>query len=180
MKIRIAQISDAKQLVDIYKYYVEKTDITFEYEVPTVEEFAKRIENTLSRYPYIIAEEDDGEIIGYAYAGEFKSRRAYDWSVETSIYIRHGMAGKGVGSMLYNELERYLKLQNIINVNACITYPNEKSEEFHKKFGYKTVAHFTKCGYKFGKWKDMIWMEKFIGKHEDNPKDIIQFPNIEK
>lgn len=87
MKIRIAQISDAKQLVDIYKYYVEKTDITFEYEVPTVEEFAKRIENTLSRYPYIIAEEDDGEIIGYAYAGEFKSRRAYDWSVETYIYI---------------------------------------------------------------------------------------------
>ena len=180
MKIRIAQISDAKQLVDIYKYYVEKTDITFEYEVPTVEEFAKRIENTLSRYPYIIAEEDDGEIIGYAYAGAFKSRRAYDWSVETSIYIRHGMAGHGVGSMLYNELERYLKLQNIINVNACITYPNQKSEEFHKKFGYKTVAHFTKCGYKFGKWKDMIWMEKFIGEHEDNPKDIIPFPNIEK
>lgn len=177
MKIRIAQVSDAEQLVDIYKYYVEKTDITFEYEVPTVEEFTERIRNTLVKYPYIVAE-DGGEIMGYAYAGAFKNRRAYDWSVETSIYIRHGKAGHGVGTMLYNELERYLKLQNIINVNACIAYPNEKSEEFHKKFAYKTVAHFTKCGYKFGKWKDMIWMEKFIGNHEDKPKDIIPFSNL--
>ena len=177
MKIRIAQLNDAKQLVDIYRYYVDKTDITFEYEVPTVEEFTERIRKTLAKYPYIVAE-DGGEIIGYAYAGAFKSRRAYDWSVETSIYVRYGKDGHGVGTMLYNELEKYLKLQNIINVNACITYPNENSEEFHKKFGYKTVAHFTKCGYKFGEWKDMIWMEKFIGEHEDNPKDIIPFSNL--
>lgn len=177
MKIRIAQLNDAKQLVDIYRYYVDKTDITFEYEVPTVEEFTERIRKTLAKYPYIVAE-DGGEIIGYAYAGAFKSRRAYDWSVETSIYVRYGKDGYGVGTMLYNELEKYLKLQNIINVNACITYPNENSEEFHKKFGYKTVAHFTKCGYKFGEWKDMIWMEKFIGEHEDKPKDIIPFSNL--
>ena len=80
--------------------------------------------------------------------------------------------------LLYNELEKYLKLQNIINVNACITYPNEKSENFHKKFGYKTVAHFTKCGYKFGQWIDMIWMEKSIGKHDIPPKDIIPFSKL--
>ena len=70
-------------------------------------------------------------------------------------------------------------MQNIVNVNACITYPNEQSEAFHKKFGYNTVAHFTKCGYKFGKWKDMIWMEKFIGEHKENPEEIIAFSDIQ-
>lgn len=179
MKIRIAKVEDAKELVSIYKYYVENTDITFEYDTPTVDEFADRIKNTLKKYPYIVAEsEDTHDIIGYAYAGAFKARRAYDWAVETSIYVKHGTGKQGIGTMLYNELERYLKLMNIININACIAYPNETSEAFHKKFGYKTVAHFTKCGYKFGKWKDMIWMEKIIGEYADNPPEVIPFKNI--
>lgn len=184
MKLRKAKIEDAKQLVEIYKYYVENTDITFEYDTPSVEQFSERIKNTLKKYPYIVAEEEsslesvESRIVGYAYAGAFKTRRAYDWSVETSIYVRHGEASNGIGTLLYNELERYLKMMNIINVNACITYPNENSETFHKKFGYKTVAHFTKCGYKFGKWRDMIWMEKMIGEHKDKPDDVIPFSEL--
>lgn len=177
MKIRVAELEDAKKLVEIYRFYVETTDITFEYDVPTVEEFTERMRKTLAKYPYIVAEEGN-DILGYAYAGAFKSRKAYDWSVETSIYVKAGGDGHGVGTLLYNELERFLKMQNIINMNACITYPNEKSESFHKKFGYKTVAHFTKCGYKFDKWKDMIWMEKFIGEHKDKPEEIIPFSKI--
>lgn len=177
MKIRVAELEDAKKIVEIYRFYVETTDITFEYDVPTVEEFTERMRKTLAKYPYIVAEEGN-DILGYAYAGAFKSRKAYDWSVETSIYVKAGGDGHGVGTLLYNELERFLKMQNIINMNACITYPNEKSESFHKKFGYKTVAHFTKCGYKFGKWKDMIWMEKFIGEHKDKPEEIIPFSKI--
>lgn len=177
MKVRIAKCEDAAKLVDIYKFYVEQTNITFEYEVPTAEEFTKRIKGTLKKYPYIVAEEN-GEILGYAYAGAFKGRKAYDWSVETSIYVKNGISGKGIGTVLYKELEKYLKMQNIINVNACIAYPNDKSELFHEKFGYKKIAHFTKCGYKFGKWVDMIWMEKFIGEHEDKPKSIIAFPDL--
>ena len=120
----------------------------------------------------------NNKIYGYAYAGAFKGRRAYDWSVETSIYVKAGISNHGVGTLLYKELERYLKLQNIINVNACITYPNEQSENFHKKFGYKVVAHFTKCGYKFGEWKDMIWMEKFIAEHNIPPKAMIPFSKL--
>lgn len=177
MNIRVARPEDAKELINIYKYYVENTTITFEYDTPTLEEFENRIKNTLVKYPYIIAEEDN-EIYGYAYASAFKGRRAYDWSVETSIYVQNDTLKSGIGTLLYNELEKYLKLQNIINVNACITYPNEKSENFHKKFGYKTVAHFTKCGYKFGQWIDMIWMEKSIGKHDIPPKDIIPFSKL--
>ena len=177
MNIRIAKPEDAKELIEIYKYYVENTTITFEYETPTVEEFENRIKNTLVRYPYLVAE-DNNKICGYAYASAFKVRRAYDWAVETSIYVQNGDSSHGVGTLLYNELERYLKLQNIINVNACITYPNKQSENFHKKFGYKTVAHFNKCGYKFGQWNDVIWMEKFIGDHVDNPEDLIPFSEL--
>lgn len=179
MKLRIATIEDAKELVSIYKYYVDNTAITFEYEVPSIEEFGIRIKNTLEKYPYIIAEEE-GIIYGYAYASEFKGRKAYEWAVETTIYVKHDSDNKGIGTDLYNELERYLKLQNIINLNACISYPNEKSETFHEKFGYKKAAHFTKCGFKFGKWHDMIWMEKFIGKHISKPEDVIPFSKLEK
>ena len=177
MNIRIATSDDAKELLNIYKYYVENTAITFEYDVPSIEEFSGRIKNTLKKYPYLIAENEDG-IYGYAYAGEFKSRQAYNWAVETSIYVKNGGSRHGVGPFLCKELEKYVKPQNIVNVNACITYPNEKSEDFHKKFGYKTVAHFTKCGYKFGQWHDMIWMEKFTGDHTNNPKNVIRFSEL--
>ena len=105
MIIRIAELQDAEKILDIYKFYVENTDITFEYDVPTIEEFKNRMKNTLAKYPYIVAE-DEGNILGYAYAGAFKSRKAYDWSVETSIYVKNGAAGHGIGTQLYNELER--------------------------------------------------------------------------
>lgn len=177
MNIRVAKPEDAEELLNIYKYYVENTTITFEYDTPSVEEFKNRIKNTLVRYPYLVAEYNN-KIYGYAYASAFKVRPAYDWAVETSIYVQNGDSRSGIGTLLYNELEKYLKLQNIINLNACITYPNEKSEDFHKKFGYKTVAHFTKCGYKFGQWSDVIWMEKFIGEHSAVPNAIIPFSKI--
>lgn len=83
--IRIAEESDSKELLEIYAYYVEKTAITFEYEVPSIEAFGERIHKTLKRYPYLVSEKD-GRLAGYAYAGPFKERRAYDWSVETTIY----------------------------------------------------------------------------------------------
>lgn len=177
MNIRIAKPEDAKELLNIYNYYVKNTTITFEYDTPTIEEFENRIKNTLAKYPYLVAEADN-KIYGYTYASAFKGRRAYDWAVETSIYIQNDNSRSGIGTLLYNELERYLKLQNIINLNACITYPNKKSENFHKRFGYETVAHFTKCGYKFGQWNDVIWMEKFIGDHVDNPADLIPFSEL--
>lgn len=169
--IRMAKCEDAKALLDIYKPYVEKTAITFEYEVPSEVEFASRIEHTLERYPYLVAERG-GKIVGYAYASPFKTRAAYAWSVETSIYVEETCRGLGVGKALYEQLEYWLKKQQIINVNACITYPNPASIHFHEQFGYKQVAHFTKCGYKLGKWRDMIWMEKMLGEHPDVPNAV--------
>ena len=173
--IREAKPEDSKELLAIYKPYVEKTAITFEYVVPTEEEFRSRIENTLKRYPYLVAIDAAGKIAGYAYASAFKGRKAYEWAVETSIYVKEERHGEGLGRLLYKELESILGQQGICNMCACISYPNQESELFHEKLGYKTVAHFHKCGYKMGKWYDMIWMEKFIGEHKDMPEDFIPY-----
>ncbi len=172
IKIRIAQEADAPALLDIYRPYILHTAITFEYEVPSISDFESRIKKISSRYPYLVAEEND-KIIGYAYASSFKERAAYDWTVETSIYIDERKKSVGAGTALYQNLEERLKLQNVTNLCACIAYPNPQSIAFHEKFGYKTVAHFHQCGYKFNTWHDMIWMEKFIGAHISHPNNFI-------
>jgi phosphinothricin acetyltransferase len=158
---------------------VEHTAITFEYEVPTVAEFKNRIETTLKKYPYLVAEKDK-ELLGYAYAGAFKERAAYDWAVETSIYVRMDLKRQGIGSLLYATLEKALKAQGILNLNACIAYAvcedeflTNDSVYYHEKQGYIKVAHFHKCGYKFNRWYDMVWMEKIIGEHTDNQPMIM-------
>jgi L-amino acid N-acyltransferase YncA len=169
--IRKATVSDAEQILDIYSYYIKETAITFEYDIPSIEEFRSRIENTLKKYPYLV-EEEDGKILGYAYAGTFKDRAAYDWSVETSIYVDKDLKKKGVGRKLYEALEKALAEQEIINLYACIAYPIEEDEyltknsvDFHAHLGYELVGRFHKCAYKFDRWYDMVWMEKFIGEH---------------
>lgn len=175
--IRMATPEDAGQLLAIYAPYVEKTAITFEYQVPDMDEFQNRIAHTLERYPYLAAVYE-GRIAGYAYASPFKSRAAYGWSAETSIYVDQGLRGRGIGGQLYLALENLLKQQNILNVNACITYPNPESIAFHQAFGYHMAAHFIKCGYKLGKWYDMVWMEKHLGEHSDTPKPVIPIKEL--
>lgn len=173
MVIRTATVKDAEELLKIYAYYVENTAITFEYDVPTLEEFQSRIEKTLKKYPYLVIEKA-GQIMGYAYAGPFKDRAAYDWSAELTIYLAHDAVKCGLGRMLYEALEREMKERGFLNLYACIGYPIEEDEyltknsaQFHEHLGYKTVGEFYKCGYKFGRWYNMIWMEKLIGEHKN-------------
>lgn len=177
INLRIADENDAPELLKIYEPYVLYTTVSFEITVPTLEEFKKRIINTLKRYPYIIAETNK-KIIGYCYASQFKPRAAYDYAIETSIYIDMDYRGKGIGKILYEKLFDILKKQNVTNVNSCIAYPNPQSIEFHNKLGFKEVAHFTKCGYKLGNWVDMIWMEKMLGEHPENPLPFICFKDL--
>lgn len=181
LRIRAAVVEDAAELLEIYRPYVEHTAITFEYEVPSVEEFAARITKTLQKYPYLVAEYE-GRLIGYAYAGAFKERAAYDWSIETSVYVREDMKRMGVGKALYAVLEECLRKQHILNVNACIGYPEEEDEHlnadsvcFHKKMGYSMVGEFHRCGYKFRTWYNMVWMEKLLGEHLKEPLPVIPF-----
>ena len=117
--------------------------------------------------------------MGYAYASAFHPRAAYDWSAEVSIYVSEDARGSGIGTRLYAALEVILKQQNIVNVNACIAFPNPGSISFHEKLGYRTVGHFTKCGYKLGRWWDMIWMEKMLGDHPDIPGRLIPYPDLD-
>ena len=182
--IRIAEESDSNELLEIYAYYVEKTAITFEYEVPSIKAFRERIHKTLKRYPYLVSEKD-GRIVGYAYAGPLKERRAYDWSVETTIYIAKDVRGHGIGRDLYTALEHALALQNVINLNACIAYPDPEDEyltrnsvQFHEHMGYLPAGRFHKCGYKFGRWYDMVWLEKCISSHPDVPQEVRCFDDI--
>ena len=161
--IRVATEADAEEILAIYAKYIEQTAITFEYVVPSIEEFRGRIRHTLERFPYLAAEKD-GKIAGYV---DMEQKRS------------------GIGRRLYEELENILKQQGILNVNACIAYPQAEDEYltkdsvlFHEKLGYTMVGTFHQCGYKFHRWYDMVWMEKFIGEHRENQPDIIPFPKL--
>lgn len=172
--IRTATVDDASALAAIYAPYVRETAITFEYESPTAEEFAARMRGTLAFYPYLVAELD-GEPVGYAYVSPFKDRPAYDWAVETSIYVAQGHAGAGIGRALHDALEACLRAQGILNMCACIAVPDgpddetltRNSEHFHAHLGYRLVGEFRRCGYKNGRWYNMVWMERMIGEHLD-------------
>ncbi len=169
--IRYATVDDAEALLEIYAYYVLKTAISFEYSVPSIEEFRCRIRETLKKYPYLVLEVQ-GSILGYAYAGPFKTREAYKYSVETTIYLKNGLQKNGFGRALIEQLENELRLMGYTNANACIAYTKHDDEyltnnsmQFHEHMNYRLVGRFNKCAYKFDRWYDMIWMEKLIGDH---------------
>ena len=182
--IRPAVPEDAPALLAIYAPYVRETAVTFEYEIPSPEEFAGRIRRILERYPYLAAQSGD-EVLGYACAGPFKERAAYDWSVETTIYLRQDQRGRGLGRRLYGALEALLTAQNVLNCNACIALPQVEDEtltlaslRFHQRLGYTPAGQFHQCGYKFGRWYHMVWMEKFLGAHSLPPAPFLPFPQL--
>ena len=183
--IRPVTVDDAPALREIYAYYVENTGVTFEYEPPNCEEFARRITATLPKYPYLCVERD-GEILGFSFAHAFRDRPAYDYSVETTIYIRHDVRGEGFGRMIYSALEDILKAMGITNLYACVGYAETEDEyltnaspRFHERMGYRTVGKFFNCGHKFGRWYSMIWMEKIIGDFSLSPAPVIPFGEVQ-
>ena len=184
MIIRSATPDDAAEILDIYAPYVRDTAITFEYDVPSLDEFRQRIAGTLLKYPYLAAVYN-GRIVGYAYAGPFKTRAAYDWAAELTIYLAPSAQGKGVGRMLYAALEEALRKMGILNLYACIGYPHIEDEyltrnsaEFHAHLGFEKVGEFHRCGFKFGRWYDMIWMEKLIGEHTGDQGPVQPYCDI--
>ena len=189
----MATVADAPALREIYLPYVRTTAVTFELTDPSLEEFSERVRTTLERYPYIVAV-DEGEIVGFAYATAFRprisyirSRAAYLHSIETSIYMRMDYRGKGVGRRLYETLAKLLMLQNVYNMEACIAhcepadeYVPATSRLFHERLGFRLVGKFTKCAHKFGRWYDMIWMEKILGDHIANPDPFMPLPQVDQ
>ncbi len=186
IEIRPVTTADTDELLEIYRPYVTETAITFEYDVPSADEFRTRIENILKKYPYLAAVKNN-EVIGYAYAGTFKTRAAYAYNVEVTIYIKKEHRRSGVGKILYAELERLLKKQGITNLYACIActetedeYLTNDSIKFHQRMGYRLIGTFKQCGYKYNRWYDMVWMEKIIGEHLAKQPEIIKFADLKE
>ena len=179
--LRFAVPSDAEALVAIYAPYIRKTAITYEYEIPSAEEFARRIETYSTKYPYLVAEMN-GIPVGYAYACPLGSRPAFDWSLETAIYVREDCKGMGIGKALYEKLEAILKAMGIRTMTAAVAsveredpYLTNASIAFHLRMGFTPVGTFHHAGCKFGRWYDLTWLEKPIGVYEgdpDHPKSI--------
>lgn len=164
--IRDVRPDDAERLSEIYSYYVLNTAVSFEYEAPSAEEFMERIRKITAKYPYLVCEKD-GETVGYVYASEYSLREAYSWTAATSIYVEKGHRRQGIGTMLYAELEKRLKDMGIVNILAGAAYSEEEDEYlthdsymFHKKQGFHQVARLETIGKKFGRWYDLMWMQK--------------------
>lgn len=169
VEIRVATVDDAQAILDVYKYYILNTAITFECSVPSIEDFRKRVEKTLEKYPYYVAI-CDNKIVGYAYASDFGTREAYRFCAELSIYLDKDYEHKGIGKHLYQKLVGALKECGIKNIYARIAVPVEKEDEYldfnsvnyHKHLGFEQVGKFTQCGYKFNRWYNIVVLEKII------------------
>lgn len=175
--IRLARESDAEELLEIYRPYVETTSITFETEVPTVEEFAGRIRDTLTKFPYLVIEED-GAILGYAYAHPFHQRAAYGWTVESSVYVRQNVRHGHVGSLLYQALMERLERQGIRNVCAVVTVPNEPSMAFHARMGFTSAGILPNFGYKMDEWHGVEYLYRQLGPTGELPKPLLPLKEL--
>jgi len=158
MNIRRANSDNAGQIAEIYNFYILNTHHTFETEPLSAEEMRERVAEICESYPYLVAEEN-GEILGYVYATQFKLRQAYKHSVEASIYVKNQAKQKGIGSKLYEKLLAELAETDVHAIIAGISLPNEASVKFHEKLGYEKVAHFKEVGYKLGRWVDVGFWE---------------------
>lgn len=159
MSIRFATEQDIPAILAIYGPYVENTAISFEYSVPTLEEFTQRFCKYTRQFPWLVWEED-GQVLGYAYGSAPFERAAYGWCAEASIYLAPRAHRRGIGSKLYRVLEHLLTLQGYRKLYALVTTANPPSVQFHLAMGYRHLVEFTNCGFKFGCWHGVTWLEK--------------------
>lgn len=175
--IRLATPADAQGILDIYAPYIEHTSFTFETETPSVQAFAERIQTYLLQWPWLICE-INGKIAGYAYAAKHRERTAYQWCVESSVYIHDDFLKAGIASALYTALLKLLALQGYYNVYAVINLPNDRSVAFHEKMGFEFFANYKNVGYKLGKWKTVGWWQLVLHEYIDEPAAPIPFANL--
>ena len=177
-KIRSALSSDASSILDIYAPYIANTAVSFETEVPSVEDFTQRIVGNQESCPWLVYE-SYGLIAGYAYASKHRDRAAYQWSLESSVYVNEGFRQQGIATKLYQTLFQILKYQGCRNLYAGITLPNEKSVNFHQKMGFNKIADYKNIGYKFNRWHTVGWYELQLNDYSDAPAPFIKWSQIE-
>jgi L-amino acid N-acyltransferase YncA len=177
--IRLAKTDDAEGILAIYAPYISNTSFTFETEVPSKTDFQKRISDYLINWPWLVCE-IDGIIAGYAYGAKYRERTAYQWCVESSIYIHDDFQKQNIGKALYTALIEILKQQGYRNVYAVINLPNDKSVRFHESCGFTYFATYENVGYKLGKWKNVGWWQLVINEFGMEPKAPIKFSELNK
>lgn len=165
--IRIASELDVPAMLAIYSPYVENTTVSFEYDVPGPDVFLQRFRSITAQFPWLVWEEN-GRVLGYAYAAKPFERAGYSWCAEPSIYLHPDARGRGIGRRLYAVLEAILEKQGYCVLYSLITGENHASVRFHQKCGYFTLMEMPECGRKFGRWLSLIWMEKRL-KIGENP-----------
>mgnify|MGYP000524839404 CR=1 FL=1 len=166
--LRIATPADAAAIRSIYAPYVESTAITFETEIPTTEEMTDRIEQTHEQYPWLVCETENEGVVGYATASSLRSKAAYAWAVELTVYVTEDVQGSGVGTALYAALLEILRNQGYVDGYAAVTLPNTASVRLHEKFAFEPVGTFPAAGYKQESWRDVQWWHRQLG---DRPRD---------
>lgn len=176
MTIRDARRSDVPAMLAIYAPFVEHTAVSFEYDVPTEAEFARRLEEHQAAFPWLVCEEN-GRVMGYAYAGRAFERAAYGWNAEISCYLAPELRGRGVGRRLYARIEEILTRLGYYKLFAVVTSANAPSVAFHRALGFREAACFRNVGYKQGGWYDVLWLEKTLC---DRPEPQCLPQNYEK
>jgi phosphinothricin acetyltransferase len=165
--IRFIEEPDYAGALAVYAPYVLHTAITFEYEVPSLEEFSSRVRTISKQYPYLVCE-SDGQIVAYCFGSIHRTKTAYRWSVESTIYMNEAYHHRGCADAMYRCLFDILKLQGFVNAYAGVSVPDGKSDKFHPKFGFKYLGCFPKIGFKHGKWHDLKWYEYNLAEHRDD------------
>lgn len=168
--IRLASAADANDVAAIYAPFCRETPVSFETEAPSVEEMERRIAKTLKAYPWLVCEED-GQVIGYAYASQHRERAAYCWSVDVSVYVRDGHRRSGIGRALYTSLLALLRLQGFRTALAGATLPNPGSVGLHEGMGFEVVGTYRNIGFKCGKWHDVRWWQLRLTESDANPSE---------
>ncbi|MFV0606034.1 MAG: GNAT family N-acetyltransferase [Niabella sp.] len=179
MIIREIETKDLNAVLGIYSPFINDTAVTFETIQPGFDLFKQRVASVTQQYPWLVAEED-GIILGYAYASSYRERKAYQWCCEVSIYLHPNSKGKGIAGNLYKALIEILHIQEFCNAYAVIALPNDNSVRFHEKYGFKWFATYNNVGYKLGKWHNVGWWQLAIQPPKENPSDPIPYRQIEK
>jgi len=179
MELRVATLDDAAAVAAVYRPYVASTPISLEIEPPDEDEMRRRIQSTVTAYPWLICEER-GEVVGYAYGGQHGSRAGYRWSVDSSVYIHSSFHRRGVGRALYTSLFRMLAAQGFVSLYAGVTLPNPGSVAIHESFGFRPVGVYRNAGFKAGTWYDVGWWQRGLQDPPPSPPPTRTFAEIRR
>ncbi|MBN2173526.1 MAG: N-acetyltransferase [Bacteroidales bacterium] len=176
--IRLANSKDYKSIHEIYKPFVESTAISFEFSMPSLSEYSKRIDEIQVDYPWLVLD-INGQVAGYAYASKHRKRAAYQWAAEVSVYVDKTYYRKHAATALYHALSSILEMMGVRMLLAGITLPNEASVRFHESMGFEPIGIYKNIGFKFGKWHSVGWWQKEIGNINEVPQTIAMFSQIQ-